>query len=113
MTEKLPRFVDFRVYQDAKSLHKEVFQLASGLPKKFYSLSDQVRRASLSVVLNIAEGSARGSDKDFGRFVQIALGSIYETIAALNILSDLTDIDCKNLVARYYALRNQLGALSK
>ncbi len=52
-----------------------------------YSLGDQITRSSLSIVLNIAEGSGRGTDKDFNRFFNIAVGSIYETVAAIDALA--------------------------
>jgi four helix bundle protein len=44
-----------------------------------------MRRSSLSICLNIAEGSAKRSDKDFNRYIEIALGSINETVAAIDL----------------------------
>jgi four helix bundle protein len=114
----------------AKALHEQVFVLTSKLPPKYYYLVDQIRRAALSVALNIAEGSAKGSDKDFNRYIHISLGSAYEVIAALDILAGLTATDQSQLIddysrrynrttsqtehpVWYCQLRNQLGALTK
>ncbi|MEK7170969.1 MAG: four helix bundle protein [Patescibacteria group bacterium] len=108
-----PRFLDFRVYVQAKALHEQVFVLTSKLPPKYYYLVDQIRRAALSVALNIAEGSAKDSDKDFNRFIQISLGSAYEVVAVLDILASLTATDQSQLIDSYCQLRNQLGALTK
>ncbi len=60
------RFFDFKAYKDAKTFHQEILILSKDI--KSYSFKDQIERAALSVVLNIAEGSARKSDKEFARF---------------------------------------------
>lgn len=71
---------NFRTYQLAKQLYHGCEQLK--LP---HNLKDQLQRASLSVVLNIAEGSAKPSPKDRRRFYRIALGSLRETQALLDL----------------------------
>ncbi len=50
-----------------------------------YGLIDQIRRAAVSIALNIAEGSGAGTDKEFARFLQISFRSIYEVITAAEI----------------------------
>lgn len=110
------RFRNFKVYQEAKLLHKEVFKITAKFPRQFYYLSDQARRASLSVILNIAEGSSKQSDKDFNRFVAISLGSIDEVIACMEIAFDetlITEKEFKEIELRAQGLSLQLGSLSK
>lgn len=101
------------MYQLAKELHGEIFDLTKKLPREFDYLINQIRRASLSVVLNIAEGSGKSSDKDFNRYIHNALGSVYEVTACLDVAKDLTQQDFDSLIARHYALRKQLGSFSK
>jgi four helix bundle protein len=50
-----------------------------------FGLTNQIRRASVSISSNIAEGSGRSSRKDFARFVEIAFGSLLETVSHLSI----------------------------
>ena len=79
-------------------------------------LADQLRRSSLSIVLNIAEGSSKQSDKDFNRFIAMSLGSVDETMANLEISLDLKLIkpsQFRNFEIKLESLSNQLGALSK
>lgn len=75
------------MYSDAQSLFFEVRVVCKSLPHEHkFSLGDQLSRSSLSVILNIAEGSGKRSDKELGRYLDIALGSLYETLAALDTL---------------------------
>lgn len=109
-------FKNFKVYKDAKSLVVLVFRLTRKLPKDFYYLSDQINRASLSIVLNIAEGSGKNSDKDFNRYIKNALGSATEVVAALEIINDLQlvnlgEITSINILA--IDIIKQLGGFSK
>lgn len=79
-------FRKLRVYRLALLLTKDIRQLTRAFPKdELYGLTAQCRKAAYSIVLNIAEGSGRGSDRDFVRFLNYALGSSYECIACLDI----------------------------
>lgn len=79
------RFFDFNVYKEAKSFYKDILIIVRSFPRNYWELADQMRRSALSVCLNIAEGSAKRTDKDFNRYVENALGSINETVAGLDI----------------------------
>ncbi len=64
-----------------------VYGIVNRLPKsEQYILIPQLLRASISISLNIAEGSGRGTDKDFSHFIDIALGSLYETETCLYLI---------------------------
>ncbi|MEK7559438.1 MAG: four helix bundle protein [Patescibacteria group bacterium] len=110
------RFRNFKVYQDAKSLHIEIAFMLSKFSRNYYYLSDQIKRSSLSVLLNIAEGSSKQSDKDFNRYITIALGSVDETVASLEIAFELKIINeaqFNYFEEKYEIISRQLGGLSK
>ncbi|WP_420238074.1 four helix bundle protein [Telmatobacter bradus] len=72
-------FQNLTVWQRAMELAEAVYELTRQFPpEELYGLTSQLRRASISVASNIAEGRGRGSDGDFRRFLAIALGSNYE-----------------------------------
>ncbi len=93
-----------------------VVKITKSFPKDFDYLVKQLRRASLSVVLNIAEGSAKNSDKDFRRYIGNSLGSLNEAVAGCEValvenLISQKDFDfVENLAEK---LINQLGSFSK
>ena len=110
------RFTKLRVYQDAKAFHRIIVFVSKAFPGEFSYLKSQMRRSSLSVVLNIAEGSAKDSDKDFNRYIQNALGSINESAAALEVASDAGLVDekgTKEILELALQLKDALGAFSK
>jgi four helix bundle protein len=81
------RFRKFPVYQLALEFDQALRELTAGnFPKKEqFVLTSQLLRAGDSVVLNIAEGTDRSSDKDFGHFLNIAHTSLNEVVACLDI----------------------------
>lgn len=108
-------FFDLRVYQEAKLLVREVYTLLDKFPKyETYALSDQLRRAVASVPSNIAEGSGRVSSKEKVRFIEIAYGSLTETLCQLDIAHDLsyiTDEEFANETERINVIGKQLSGL--
>ena len=81
---------DLLVWQKSISLIKEVYAEAEKLPKsEEYNLKQQLKRAIVSVSLNIAEGKNRRTAKDFINFLNISKGSLAETEAVLIICSEL------------------------
>ncbi|HEY3320532.1 MAG TPA: four helix bundle protein [Planctomycetota bacterium] len=69
-----------RAFELADALVIEVYKMTRSFPKdELFGLTAQVRRAAVSVAANIVEGSARGSEKEYLQFLQIALGSLRET----------------------------------
>jgi four helix bundle protein len=81
---------DLLVWQKAMRLAAEAYRLARLLPRaEEYRLTSQLLRAAASVPTNIAEGNARGSRKDYARFITIARGSLAETETILLLLVDV------------------------
>lgn len=83
-------YQDLVVWQRSMESVKEIYSLIKHLPKEeLYGLSDQMRRAAVSIPSNIAEGQARYSNKDFIRFLYISRGSIAELETQLQICMHL------------------------
>lgn len=83
-------YKELLVWQKAINLTIEIYRLVKLLPKEeTYALSDQLRRASVSVASNIAEGHGRGSHKDFVKFLYISKGSLLEVETQLIICNHL------------------------
>ena len=83
-------FKDLIVWQRAMELVKAVYAVSKAFPaEERYALTDQLRRAVTSIPSNIAEGSGRASNADYGHFLSIARGSLYETMTQLQVAVDL------------------------
>lgn len=70
---------DMDVWMKSMDLAEKIYTLSNGFPKEeMYGLKNQIRRASVSIPSNIAEGAARKSNKEFLQFIHIAIGSLSE-----------------------------------
>jgi four helix bundle protein len=79
-------YEDLLVWQKAMDLAESVYLKTRSFPKEeLYGLTSQLRRAVLSIPLNIAEGQGRGSENDFRRFLLISRGSAYEMNSILQM----------------------------
>jgi four helix bundle protein len=86
---KIERFEDIEAWKIARELTKLIYQATSaGEFNRDFGLRDQIRRASVSVLSNIAEGFERDGDKEFIQFLTIAKGSCGETRAQLYVALD-------------------------
>lgn len=75
-------FEKLEVWQRAIGFADIVYSCTRGFPvDERFGLTNQMRRAAVSISSNIAEGSSRNSRKDFARFIEIAAGSLYEVIS--------------------------------
>lgn len=86
---KIERFEDILAWQKARHLVREVYEITTS--KTFardYGLKDQIRRAAVSIMLNIAEGFARRTNNEFRYFLFIAHGSVAEVQSAPYIALD-------------------------
>ena len=83
-------FRQLKVWEKSHQLALAVYKVTTKFPKEeLYGLTSQIRRASMSVPTNIAEGCGRNTDKEFARFLQIAMGSASETEYQLILARDL------------------------
>ena len=101
------------VWKEAINLVKMIYQLTQGFPKhELYALTNQVRRAAVSVPSNIAEGAARSSNKEFLYFLSIARGSLSEVETQVIISEQLGYIsDKKNVINKIERIFGLLGGL--
>jgi four helix bundle protein len=78
------------IFQFSRSFVGECYKLTKELPaEERYNLVSQIRRAALSVHLNIAEGASRKSNVERKRFYEVARGSVIEIDAALDVIEDM------------------------
>jgi len=90
----ITKFEDIEAWQKSRELTREVYAASNtGLFAKDYGLRDQIRRAAVSIMSNIAEGFERGGDVEFRRFLAIAKGSAGEVKAQLYVALDAGKID--------------------
>ena len=87
---KYCQFEDLPVWQQAREFVNEIYKAIgnNGKLKSDYSLTDQLKRSAYSIMLNIAEGFGRGSNKEFANFINISKGSAGEVRSILYILID-------------------------
>ena len=102
-----------RIYQSGLQVTSEIYKLIAGNRnlKVDYSLCDQIKRSSISIVANIAEGYCR-SKKQFKNYLQIASGSANETVALLQIIQLIYTIDTSSLQEKFKVLGRQINAFS-
>ncbi|MBI5443452.1 MAG: four helix bundle protein [Deltaproteobacteria bacterium] len=105
------RFEEIASWQKARELVRAAYGACSAGPlAKDFGLKDQICRASVSVMSNIAEGFARKGDKDFAHFLDMARGSAAEVQSLVYVAKDLGYID-ENVFSRLYGLSDEAQAL--
>ncbi|WP_298320480.1 four helix bundle protein [uncultured Aquimarina sp.] len=108
------RFKDLEIWKKSRVFCSSVYDITSRFPEtEKFGLTNQLRRAAVSIPSNIAEGSSRNSNKDFSRFLQITLGSAYEIETQLLISLDLKFIDQAELDALLKDLESIVKMTSK
>lgn len=109
------RFEKLDVCNKAMGWVDQVYRLAGAFPsEEKFGLTSQLKRLSISVVSNIAEGSGRVSDKDFARFVEISYGSLMEAVCQCFIAKRqvfLSEDDFKLICAGAKELAKMLSGL--
>lgn len=117
MTNKVKSYHDLRIWQSGIKLVKSIYGLTSNFPKnEVFGLSSQMQRAAVSIPSNIAEGQVRGSDKEFKRFLQIALASSAELETQIIIAKELrylAEEDYNITIQALNELAKQIRSLSK
>jgi len=116
------RFEQLDIWHLAIVYAKSLYILIANFPKtETFALSDQIRRAAVSISNNIAEGSG-GTDKDFAKYIDIAVKSALETVSCLSMAFELKYItqsekdklyiEAEVLIKRMRAFKNSLHIVS-
>jgi four helix bundle protein len=83
------RFEKLEVWQEARKINQVIYRLTRKFPREeLFAMTSQIRRASISVSSNIAEGSGRNSDKDFAHFLEQSYGSLMEVASVFYLALD-------------------------
>ena len=99
------RFEDIQAWQKAREVTKLIYSITkTGAFARDFGLRDQIRRSSVSIMANIAEGFARRSDKDFANFLNISRSSVAEVQSHLYVALDQNYIDTSDFDAAYNKL---------
>ncbi len=112
-------FRELKVWQKARELVKDIYQVTEGFPlNERYGLISQIQRSAISVPSNIAEGAGRDSKKEFNRFLDIAMGSLFELETQVILSFDLEYISndthnelttkIKDVQKMLYGLKNSI-----
>ncbi|WP_437225679.1 four helix bundle protein [Planctomicrobium sp. SH661] len=108
-------FERLEAWQLAIELSDSVYAATRSFPlEERFGITNQMRRSSVSIAANLAEGSGRGSNREFVRFIQIAFGSLMETISHLTIARRqefLQESDFERLYSQMQRLAKVLSGL--
>ena len=117
MPKKIKSFEDLVVWQEARSLTREIYRLNRKIEKKKdWRLGSQITSASVSIMNNIAEGFESASDKRFANYLDIAKGSCGEVRSMLYVVLDneyISDAEFKELYDRCVQLSKRLYKFKK
>ena len=103
-------FENLEVYEKARALVSDVYRIQNDFPKEErFGLGDQIRRAAVSILANLAEGSGRQSIKEKVHFVEISYGSLMEVFCELQTACDIGYMKEEQL----NALRQQFTDIAK
>ena len=117
----MQRFTDIRAWQRAHQLVLEVYKASAKFPAdEKYGVTSQLRRASVSVASNVAEGAKKQTGAEFVRYLNIAEGSLAETEYLLLLCRDLKYLDpkssaslmkeCEEISKMLFAFRTKVGS---
>ncbi len=110
-------FRELKIWRIGMDIAKLVFQLTRTFPpEERYSLTSQLTRCAVSIPSNIAEGCGRKSNKEFGHFLSISLGSAFELETQLILANEFGYIDkqvFENALLQINEVQKMIGGLQK
>lgn len=110
-------FRQLNIWKESMKAAKDIFDLTQTFPKpELYGLTSQLNRAAVSVPSNIAEGVGRNTDKEFKRFLNIALGSCFEIETQLLLAKDfgfVTTEQIEQLINKIILIQKMISGFKK
>lgn len=110
-------FEKLEVWKNSRLLVKAIYTITAGFPKtEIYGITNQIRRATVSITANIAEGFSRDTNKEKARFINIAYSTTWEVLNFLILSYDLDMIkeeEYIDLRKKVEHITNQLNSLQK
>lgn len=107
-------FRELKFWKQSMKLVRDVYKRIEQLPEdEKFGLKNQIRRCSVSIPSNIAEGSGRSTDKDFGNFLNMSLLSSYELEIQLILTNELFEIETKVLIEDLHDLQKMIGGFKR
>ncbi len=107
-------FRELRVWQEAVAVAHQVYMLTATFPRdELFGMTSQMRRSSVSIASNIAEGSARQTKKEFIQFLYVALGSLAELETQMEIAVQVGLVERKLILGLIEALNKLSRSLNK
>ncbi len=117
LKDKMNRFKDLRVWQEAISIAESIYGLTKNFPsEEKFGLTSQMRRCAVSISSNIAEGAGRNNKKEFNQFIGIALGSAFELESQLIVslkLGFCKESQADELIEKLNHIQNMLYKLQQ
>lgn len=111
------KFRDLFVWQKSIAFVKEIYRITTKYPKsELFGLTSQIQRAAISMPANIAEGCGHNSNKEFSRFIDIAIGSAFELETLLQIsfeLNYIEELEYKTLMKDLYEIQKMMYGLQQ
>lgn len=108
-------FREYDIWKNSIEIAKAIYLLTEKFPNtEKYGLISQIQRAAVSIGSNIAEGASRDSEKEFGHFLQIALGSAFEIETQIIIAQEIGFIkseDPETIIEKLHLLQKQISFL--
>ena len=96
------------VWKIGMEIVKDVYVIANKLPDdEKFGLRNQITRAAVSIPLDIAKGKSRNSEKDYKRFLEIAIGSLFELETLLIIIKELKMVSEVNMVKLFEKINKE------
>lgn len=108
------RYNQLEIWQRSKSFCIHIYRLTEQFPKNDeFGIANQMKRAAVSIPSNIAEGTSRSSNKEFSRFLQIALGSAFELDTQLSICYELEKLNHEELIPLQQELNSIIQMIAR